>query len=181
MPDTVQAVPHFELQFPIEEVGEYASRYAYADDADVIAIGQAARGRGHYTRDEFIRVCRWKTPRSASYAAKNSARSVEGVTGVALAESTPERERLRELRSLHGVELPTASVFLHLAYPERYPILDQRALQALGVSRPSVYSFRFWDAYVSACVDLAAHAGVDGRTFDQALWQWSKEHGSPLY
>jgi hypothetical protein len=83
------------------------------------------------------------------------------------------------LRSLHGVEWPTASVFLHLTYPERYPILDQRALQALGVP-PRSYSLRFWQAYVSAWVDLAARAGVDGRTFDQALWQWSKEHGERL-
>jgi hypothetical protein len=74
-----------------------------------------------------------------------------------------------------------ASVLLHLAYPERYPILDKRALHALGVRPPSAYSFRFWEAYVEACLQLAAQAGVDARTFDQALWQWSKEQGVPLY
>jgi hypothetical protein len=79
------------------------------------------------------------------------------------------------------VEWATASVLLHLAYPERYPILDKRALHALGVRPPSAYSFRFWEAYVEACLRLAAQAGVDGRTFDQALWQWSKEQGVPLY
>jgi hypothetical protein len=147
---------------------------------EVIAMGRAARGRGHYTRDEFISVCRWKTPRSSPLVARNSAETVHEATGVALAAATPERQRMSALRSLHGVEWPTASVLLHLAYPERYPILDQRALQALGFQRPPPYSFRFWQAYVSACVDLAGQAGVDGRTFDQALWQWSREHGDPL-
>jgi hypothetical protein len=71
-------------------------------------------------------------------------------------------------------------VLLHLAYPERYPILDQRALQAFGVQPRSSYSYRFWEAYLDAWRRLLAQAGVDGRTFDQALWQWSKEEGAPL-
>jgi hypothetical protein len=100
---------------------------------------------------------------------------------VALSPASSERERVEALRSLRGVEWATASVLLHLAYPERYPILDKRALHALGVRAPSAYSFRFSEAYVAACLRLAEEAGVDGRTFDQALWQWSKEQGVPLY
>jgi hypothetical protein len=74
---------------------------------------------------------------------------------------------------------PTASVLLHLAYPERYPILDKRALHALGVQAPTSYGFRFWEAYVTASRRLAEEARVDGRTLDQALWQWSREQGAP--
>jgi hypothetical protein len=85
---------------------------------------------------------------------------------------------MEALRTLRGVGWPTASVLLHLAYPDRYPILDTRALHALGVRRRSAYSFGFWDAFVGAWRELAKRAGVDGRTFDQALWQWSKEQSS---
>jgi hypothetical protein len=179
-PNRTQPGPHFVLRFPIEEVREYADRFAYADDEEVIGIGLAARARGHFTRDEFVTVCLWKTPRSKSRAAQNSAQSVRDATRKALADTSSEPDRMKALRSLHGVEWPTASVFLHLAYPERYPILDQRALQALGVPRPTAYTFKFWQEYVSVCVDLMAQAGVDGRTFDRALWQWSKEHGARL-
>jgi hypothetical protein len=178
--DTVVPMPEFALQFPIERAPEYAGRYAYEDDEAVIAIGRAARERGHYTRPEFISVCAWKSPRTRPYAARNSARAVEEATGVALSATSTERQRVESLRSLHGVEWPTASVFLHLAYPERYPILDQRALQALGVPQPPAYSFRFWDAYVTAWLRLLDQSGLDGRTFDQALWQWSKERGERL-
>ena len=81
---------------------------------------------------------------------------------------------------MRGVEWATASVLLHLAYPERYPILDQRVLQALGVPQPSSYSFLFWEVFVGAWLPLLEQSGVDGRTFDQALWQWSKEEGMRL-
>lgn len=174
-------MPEFELQFPLDRVREYAGRYAYEDDTAVLAIGRAARERGHYTLDEFVAVCRWKTPRSAPLVALNTAEAVEAATRTALRSTVSERERMTALRSLKGVDWATASVVLHLAYPERYPILDVRALHALGVDAPSAYSLRYWDAYVSATLRLARQAGVDGRTVDQALWQWSKEQGILLY
>ena len=173
-------MPEFELQFPIEQVPDYSARYAYDDDG-VLAIGRAARERGYYTLDEFVRVCRWKTPRSAPLVALNSVDAVESATRAALSDSSSEGERMKALRSLRGVDWPTASVLLHLAYPERYPILDVRALHALGVRAPAAYSFRFWDAYVTAWRARVEQAGVDGRTFDRALWQWSKEQRVPSY
>ena len=180
-PDTVQEVPAFALQFPIERVSEYAGRYT-DDDDDVLTIGRAVRGRGHYTLEEFRRVCRWKTPRSGPLVAQNSSASVDASTRVALGESTDERERVEALLALRGVGWPTASVLLHLPYPERYPILDKRALHALGVDdAPSSYSFRYWESYVTEYARLIKEAGVDGRTLDQALWQWSREQSRPLY
>jgi hypothetical protein len=174
-------MPEWALQFPIEKTRSYAARFPSDNDDAVIAIGSAARDRGHYLRDEFISVCKWKSERSRSYAAKNTARAVKAATRVALSEASTERDRVKALRSLNGIDRATASVLLHLAYPERYPILDQRALQAFGVVVPrSSYSYRFWEAYLDAWRPLLAQAGVDGRTFDQALWQWSKEEGAPL-
>ena len=171
-------MPTFALQFPIQRVSEYAARYT-DDDDELLAIGRAVRHRGHYTLDEFQRVCRWKTARSAPLVAQNSSESVEATTRVALGESRSNRERIKELQSLRGVGLPTASVLLHLVYPERYPILDVRALHALGVPASS-QSYRFWESYVKEYRRLVKQASVDGRTLDQALWQWSREQGMLL-
>jgi hypothetical protein len=170
----------FALQFALERVPEYAARYP-DDDGDVLAIGWAARERGHYTLAEFRSVCRWKSPRSGPLVAENSAASVRAATRTALSEAKGERERAEALLSLRGVGWPTASVLLHLAYPELYPILDKRALHALGVRAPGKYTLGFWEAYLAAWRRLAAQAGVEGRSFDQALWQWSREQGAPLY
>jgi hypothetical protein len=174
-------MPEFALQFPIHQVSEYAARYT-DDDDEVLAIGRAVGARGHYTLKEFRRVCRWKTPRSAPLVAENSSDAVEASTRVALSEQSGDRERMEALLSLHGVGWPTASVLLHLVYPELYPILDKRALHALGVDNaPSRYTFEYWEPYVTEYARLIKLAGVDGRTFDQALWQWSREQGEPLY
>ena len=174
-------MPEFVLQFPLRDVRDYASRFPSAGDDEGIAIGEAARARGFYTRDEFVAACRWKTPRSAPRVAMNSSEDVERATRIALLETSSERERMDALRSLHGVDWATASVLLHLVYPERYPIIDRRALHALGAHQRGSYNFGFWQEYVDACVRLAREAGVDGRTFDQALWQWSKEQSSSPY
>jgi hypothetical protein len=171
----------FVLQFPLDHVRKYAERYAYEDDAEVLAMGRTARERGYYTLGEFAAICRWKTPRSAPLVALNASEAVETATATALRPATTERSRIAALRSLRGVDWATASVFMHLAQPEHYPILDKRALHALGVDQPTAYSFQFWEAYVAFTLRLAQQAGVDGRTLDQALWQWSKEQGVPLY
>ena len=57
-------MPAWVLQFPIEETRSYAARFPSGNDDAALAIGKAARGRGYYTRDEFISVCKWKSERS---------------------------------------------------------------------------------------------------------------------
>jgi hypothetical protein len=166
----------FRLRFPLSEVTFLAARYAYADDAGVVAIGEGARRRGWYTRDEFLTVARWKTQPRPSRCERNDGATVETVTRLAL--STPdERHRIGALTRLVGVEFPTASVLLHLAHREPYPIIDHRALWSLGVDPPpTYYSFEFWWAYTRECRALAERAGVSMRTLDRALWQYSNEH-----
>jgi uracil-DNA glycosylase family 4 len=168
-------VPNFRLRFKLSEVMYWTARYAYADDAEVEAIGSRARERGWYTRDEFLTVARWKSPRSRRRCEENDESHVKAATLLAL--STPdERQRIEALTQLHGIDYPTASVLLHLAHQDPYPIIDFRALWSLGVETPpSAYSFTYWWAYTQACRSLATDAGVRMRTLDRALWQFSKE------
>ena len=75
--------------------------------------------------------------------------------------------------------MPTASVLLHLAHRDPYPILDVRAIWSLGVEKqPSSYSFEFWWAYTAKCRSLAMEAGIPMRVLDRALWQFSRENQS---
>lgn len=164
----------FHLQFDLAQVREIAARYSYEDDVRVLEIGRSARKRGSYTRDEFIEICRWKSPRTQPLVAQNLAETVRGATAQALS-AIGEEVRIGSLLELRGVSWPTASVLLHLAHCDPYPILDHRALEALGVGRRASYSLRFWLDYVRATRTLANAADVDMRTLDRALWQWSKE------
>jgi len=164
----------FAVKFDVAHLQMLADAYQYADDHEVEhVIAPAAKQRGHFTKDEFQRLCRWKTARSRSRVASNPAALVEEVTRIAL--STPDEElRIRVLTLLKGVSWPTASVVLHFAHREQYPILDFRALWSLGSEPPSQYTFEFWSSYVRFCRELAVKTGVSMRTLDRALWQYSK-------
>jgi hypothetical protein len=170
-------MPTFELQFPASEIKGLASRFGYADDARLLAAGAAARARGHYTREEFIEVCAWKTTRSRSKVASNTEAAVVEATGKAFA-TRDEATRMSTLLQLEGVGVPTASTLLYVAFPDDYPILDVRALESLGVKPRSQYPLSFWLQYLAACRELARTCGVTIRTLDKALWQHSKERAA---
>jgi hypothetical protein len=164
----------FELQFPPDEIEALAERFPGSDETRLIAVGVGVRGRGHYTREEFIEVCAWKTPRSRPKVAANSAAAVIEATARALGTGD-EANRIAALLALSGVGVPTASTLLYVAFPDDYPILDVRALESLGVKPRSTYPIPFWLAYLEACRSLARRSGVSLRTLDKALWQRSKE------
>ena len=72
--------------------------------------------------------------------------------------------------------MPTASTLLYFAEPDRYPILDVRALESLGEQTPrSTYPVAYWLEYLAACRALALRHRVDLRTLDKALWQYSRD------
>ena len=170
-------MPEFRMQFPCRAVGALARRFGVLDDAACHAAGRAARARGYYSREEFVLVCAWKTERSRSRVASNAARDVKRATRRALG-ADDEASRMEALLTLTGVGVPTASTLLYFAFPDAYPILDVRALESLGVKARSQYPVSFWLAYLSACRELAARCGVDIRTLDKALWQYSKERAA---
>jgi hypothetical protein len=82
---------------------------------------------------------------------------------------------MEALLALDGVGVPTASALLHFAFPDEYPILDERALESLGVEARTQYPVSFWLGYLDACRALAREHAVHIRTLDKALWQHSKE------
>lgn len=118
-------------------------------------------------------VCEWKTPRSKPLVAENTEHDVVTVTSAALATEN-ERLRIEALRSLRGVEIPTASVLLSFAFPDRYTIIDVRALESLGHPGRSVYTVNYWLDYLRACRRIAAENGMTLRELDKALWHYSK-------
>jgi hypothetical protein len=164
----------FELQFAVTDIEALAERYDFDSDEETFAAGRAARARGHYTKQELVLLCEWKTPRSRSRVARNTEGFVVAMTAASLT-TADETERLSALTAMRGVEVPTASVLLHFVFPERYPIIDWRALESLGEQARAAYPVAYWLEYVDVCQRLAQEAGVSMRQLDKALWQHSKE------
>ena len=165
--------PKFKLRFPVREIEPYARRYPYGDEAEFL-LAETVKRRGFLTREEFLAVCHWKSPRTQPRCRSNSSEFIRDVTQCALSTSS-EQLRIEVLTLLAGVSWPTASVMLHFFHREPYPILDIRALWSLGCDAPKQYDFPFWESYTKFCRSLAQKAGVSMRTLDRALWQYSKE------
>ena len=78
-----------------------------------------------------------------------------------------ERPRIGVLLALRGVQWPMASVILHFAFPDRYPILDVRAMKTVGGS--THYTFEKWNEYVDLCQKKTAACDITMRELEGAL------------
>jgi hypothetical protein len=103
-------MPKFKLRIPERDLAHWAELYAYPPESEIEdGVAPAARSRGYLTREEFLRLCLWKTPRSQSRCAANEAEFVQEVTRVALS-AAHEELKIGILRLLKGVSWPTGRV-----------------------------------------------------------------------
>lgn len=174
-------IKSFKLRFGRDRIDQLAREYICdqtgkerAAEADIeTKISPTTQKNRFYSRDDFLEVCRWKSPRIIWRAELNDEGFIRDVTSAAL-KSESERLRIEVLTLLDGVNWPVASVLLHFGHSEPYPILDFRALCSLNVDPPSSYTFPLWWDYVQVCRTLAKECGVTMRTLDRALWMFSK-------
>jgi hypothetical protein len=87
-------------------------------------------------------------------------------------DAQQERTALAVLVGLKGVLVPVASAILTTIAPDRYTVLDFRALESLGCASQD-RSIDFYLGYLEACRGLASRHDMSLRNFDRALWQWS--------
>jgi hypothetical protein len=144
--------------------------------------GEAIRG-GDYSLANLEAIVRWKSERVVRYLIANSNEKIKNALVVAASPNATTGDAVKALVDLHGVHIPMASAILSAIYPERYTVLDYRALEALGHSRHDV---RFYEEYLAFCKRLVESeivkpqgdlpAPTPLRTLDRALWQWSRSY-----
>jgi hypothetical protein len=129
---------------------------------------------GEYTRENLEK---WKTGgRGRSRLTKNSDVEIADTLRLATLAET-ERAAVAVLTGLNGVHVPVASAILAAIDPERFTVIDFRALEALGVTEANT-TIDYYLEYLDACRRLARENKVPLRMLDRALWQWSKEQAS---
>jgi len=166
----------FELQFPSTEITALAERYGYNEDSDALRAGESIQ-RGEYSRENLTTIFQWKTKgRGISRLRRNTDQEIEDALRLAV-DARTERSAISVLSGLYGADVPVASAVLTAISPDRYTIIDFRALESLG-NPTSNRSVDFYLVYLNACRELAATHGVALRKFDRALWQWSSENSA---
>lgn len=156
------------------QILKYAEQYIYDGDEELGAAMLAAAKRGRMTHGDLIAVATWKWRggRTRQLCGQNAEAEVEEITAVSFAAKS-ERLRIGALRALSGVQWPMASVILHFAFPDRFPILDVRAMNAVGGS--THYTFEKWLEYIKLCKTTAEKHRISMRTLDKALWVYGKK------
>lgn len=129
----------------------------------------------YLNKKTFVKLGLWKSTRPKKYyeSSENTNHRVKKITKEAIL-SNDEFFKVTSLQELKGVGWPVASVILHYAHPDRYTILDFRALESLGIKQPSSYNFDFWQDYTKTAVGVAQKFDVSLRKLDKALWMYSK-------
>jgi len=172
------------MEITKEKIREYAQKYdkRYKDTNDEIVEKETKKwleGNRHLDKERFIKTGLWKSRRPERHYKANNEKKVREITKLSFREKD-ERKRIELLLGteggLKGVAYPVASVILHFAFPNRYPILDFRAIWSLGLEQPKNYTFGFWQKYCGRIRDISKETGESIRTVDKALWEYSKEH-----
>ena len=142
-------------------------------------LGHIKRARG-FSRDEFLAMCRWKSPRAMGKCRRNSAATIRRISRAALATRS-EQKRMNLLTSLRGVSVPTASAILTLVDPKRYGVLDIRVWQLLCAMdsvrtnpRGVGFNFKNWYHYLRKLRDHAREIGVSARTVERTLFEYHR-------
>jgi hypothetical protein len=134
------------------------------------------RARGGFTRGEFLRMCRWKSPRARLLWSANPAARVRAVSRRVLA-TRDEWRRMELLTGLRGVGVPMGSAILTLIDPRRYGVLDIRAWQLLFALRSVAtnrrgqgFTIAQWVEYLAALRHHARRLRVTARTIEYTLF-----------
>jgi hypothetical protein len=168
-------------------VEEMSANYYDEDKYDTHIFSEEFRDpireRGYLTKDEFMRIVRWKSARSTGYADRSAETDVMSLTRQAfLDEGSGSAAAI--LDDLHGVRFRVASALLTVWDPERYTVMDVRAWKSLAgmglIESVDTKKFDFnrcavYTQYLSTCRKLAAQIGVPLRTLDRCLWAMNGE------
>jgi hypothetical protein len=134
-----------------------------------------------FTRAEFIKMCRWKSPRATRHYERNTSAAVRRASREALGTRS-ERRRLEVLTGLAGVSVPTASAILTLIDPRRYGVIDIRAWQLLHRMgavrrRPGGVGFRFgdWERYLAILRRQSRTLRVSVRRVELTLFEYHRK------
>ena len=168
------------MEITKEKISEYAAKYnqRYNGTEDSFAeseIKEWLKNNHYLDKQKFVRIGLWKSKRPKKKYESNNETLIKEITKFSF-NTLNEEARIKSIMILNGVSYPVASTILHFAFPNKYPIMDFRALWSLGWDQPKSYNFDFWQKYCEKIRQISKDVSEDIRTVDKALWQYSKEN-----
>jgi len=170
----------WELQQLAEQYWQEAGAREQQLEKAAYEAGEAIRG-GEYTLPNLETIVRWKSERAVHYLIGNSSENIKSALAIAASPETKTEDAVNALVALRGVDISIASAILATIYPDRYAVLDYRALEALGHARHNVEFYAEYNATchrMAECGMVKPQENLPGPTamhaLERALWQWSR-------
>lgn len=157
----------------------YDAHYRDKDRTAEDELKKWLKNNCYLDKEKFIRLGVWKSPRTIRHYKNNNNETIREATKKSFT-SKDEKEKIEILLALNGVGFPVASAILHFAFPNKYSILDFRAIWSLCWRQPTYYNFAFWQKYCERLKSLSKQLKLPIRTIDKALWEYSKENQKEL-
>jgi hypothetical protein len=140
-------------------------------------IGQ----KGTVSKETFIRILNWKSPRVKGIVRLNEFYIYE--KGIGAAYGAEENKKLIILLRLYGIGTPVGSTILHFIYPNSFPIIDIRTAETLhyaGRIKSSLTDFSHYTSFRSEMLKIAKeNPSFTLREIDRALSAYHKIYLSP--
>jgi len=137
--------------------------------------------RGHFTRDEFLKMCKWKSPRPERYFKSNSSELIKDISKKVISTKY-EKRKIDLLTKLKGVSVPTASAILTLLDPQNYGVIDIRVWQLLYLygsvkkkPRGQGFNFNDWFYYLLKLRYFAKKFHCSVRNIEYSLFQYHRK------
>ena len=136
---------------------------------------KAERGQELSQRDILL-ILKWKLTRIKDKNSKTVSKEKLNDINQAVKKSREvgfEIDSLEELDEIPGIGLATATAILTVCYPDRFTIIDQRALETLGLSPADTADWtakQYFNKYLPKVEDCRRGWGCTLRQADRALW-----------
>lgn len=127
----------------------------------------------------FDRIINWKSPRSKGNIHKQKYEEISKT----FTEILSIENKLEKLKGIYGIGISIASCILHFIYPDDYPIVDVRtveALQSLGYIDKDVKvsairdTIKGYHTYRSKILEISKKVKRKLREIDKALFKFHK-------
>lgn len=163
-------------------ITRHAPRYCVTElEARLLSKdAKKARKQEQLTYKSLLRFAEWKAiavlPILTGFTEKSVRKEIEYLTYLALEQDTPDRWRIPMLSIIDGVGKPFASAILSAVYPERFALMDARAVGVLfdaGLLESRITARVPYEKYLSVVQALAAEAEVSLNEVYRALYAYA--------
>lgn len=159
-----------------ELIGKNLADDEFVETSRLMADLKCVKSRGYFTKDEFLKMGMWKSPRPKQRYLRNSGRYVSSISKKVFSARS-EEDRIGLLTNLDGVSIPTASAILTLVDPKNYGVIDIRVWQVLYLygsanEKPNGTNFSLdnWLFYLNTIRSYAKKFDVTARDIERTLF-----------